>query len=176
VQSIGIQTSTIQTSRLITRQSVIVAPSTRYRFILLPPVLLRSYAVPKDDSTDTQITILVAAYETSVAPSYLGLGKGSGMVPLVNPIFSVFKEAERLWPARVREAVLISIGPGPAPPPSLRAQDHARVAEQQEIATCSDKLGQNFLQSHTSIATSSQYFRFNVDLVLPIELQEEEPH
>jgi hypothetical protein len=122
--------------------------------------MLKSYDLPQDDPAASRVGILEAVRATS-----------AGGIAFSNPISHIFEEAKILWPHLVGDAILVSIGPGKAPPPSLNYGDRVRVAELKAIATSSEKLNQDFLRHHSSMATSGRYFRFNVDH-LPLDSED----
>ena len=80
-----------------------------------------------------------------------------------NPIIHVFQEAQNLWQDRVENAILVSIGPGSVPSPSLKIAYRDIVSQLQAVATESERVAESFRRDHISMASSGQYYRFNLE-------------
>jgi predicted acylesterase/phospholipase RssA len=79
-----------------------------------------------------------------------------------NPIQLVYREAEDLWPSRIKDAVLVSIGTGSAPSPALEGSVIKIVQALKAIVIQTEATHQGFLHDHPRIIERNLFFRFNV--------------
>jgi predicted acylesterase/phospholipase RssA len=79
-----------------------------------------------------------------------------------NPIQLVYREAETLWPQRVREAVLISIGTGSAPSPALDRNLLSVVKVLKDIVVQTESTADDFFSDHLHMTDRDLLYIFNV--------------
>ncbi|KAL9115229.1 MAG: hypothetical protein Q9227_001023 [Pyrenula ochraceoflavens] len=133
--------------------------------------VLRSY--PNDDSVELlydSCTIWEACRATSAATSFfdpIAIGPydqsfADGAIMYNNPIQLVYREAEMLWPCRVQDAILISLGTGSAPSPALEGNIVKVVQALKDIVIQAESASDDFFSDHKRMADNEQLYRFNV--------------
>ncbi|EXV03237.1 ankyrin repeat protein [Metarhizium robertsii] len=129
-------------------------------------VLLRSYTSLDTEPLTSNIRVWEAA-RASIALPPLTFGDMKYKYPSSNnPVFTLFEEAWKLWPDRAVDAIIVSIGTGTAPPPSLDLGSRKPVRQLQTLAAASESISEEFRRTHIPMASSGRYFRFNADLPL----------
>jgi hypothetical protein len=79
-----------------------------------------------------------------------------------NPVELVHREASTIWPDRMDNATLISIGTGSAPRGAFRGNLKDIVHSMVEIATETEKTNTDFFWAHQAMLKQNRLFRFNV--------------
>jgi hypothetical protein len=133
-------------------------------------VLLRSYKkstqseLQFDECKIWEACLATSAMTTLFDPITIDRGDefADGAVRYNNPVQLVYREAGSVWPYRVPDAVLISIGSGSAPLPSFQDNVNTAVYALQAIVTDSEREAQDFSHSHPYMVDSDLLFRFNV--------------
>lgn len=85
-----------------------------------------------------------------------------GAVAYNNPIQLVYREAETLWPSKIREAMLISIGTGSAPSPALEGNLLSVVKVLKDIVMQTESTADDFFSDHLHMTNKELLYRFNV--------------
>lgn len=130
-----------------------------------------------------ECTIWEACRATSAASTFfepVTIGRGSvrfvdGRLRHNNPVTQVFNEATDIWPERIDTAVLLTIGTGQAPGPSISRDTNIRkiVNVLKEIVTDADNEGKRFAADHRILVDANQLYRFSVEYGLAdVKLQE----
>lgn len=131
---------------------------------------LRSYETKIYDAQYPVCKIWEACRATSAATTFFDpIEIGSKKVKYIdggiksnNPISMVHFEASIIWPNRINDALVISIGTGSAPGPKFEGNIISIIKALREIVTASDDAANAFEDSHESMARSDLYFRFTV--------------
>jgi patatin-like phospholipase/acyl hydrolase len=131
---------------------------------------LRSYETKIYDAQYPSCKIWEACRATSAATTFFDpIEIGSKRVKYIdggiksnNPISMVHFEASMIWPDRINDALVISIGTGSAPGPKFEGNIASIIKALREIVTASDDAANAFEDAHESMARSDLYFRFTV--------------
>jgi predicted acylesterase/phospholipase RssA len=79
-----------------------------------------------------------------------------------NPIQLVYREAQSIWPNRVADAVLVSIGTGSAPGKAFEGNIMKIVDAMRSAVTQTERTADDFFSDHGSMVDRDLLFRFNV--------------
>jgi len=85
-----------------------------------------------------------------------------GAVAYNNPVQLVYREAQHLWPEKIKDALLITIGTGSAPSPSFEGNAMKIVAAMKKIVTQTEKTNNDFAYDHSDMLDTDRLYRFNV--------------
>jgi predicted acylesterase/phospholipase RssA len=135
------------------------------------PSVLRSYDNPEAAELLYQTCkIWEACRATSAATTFFdpitigpdGQKFADGAIKNNNPVQIVYREAADLWPDQVNDAILISLGTGSAPGPSLEGNINKIIEALKQIATETEDTANDFFLDHLQMANAHRLFRFNV--------------
>lgn len=135
------------------------------------PALLRSYENPKmpgllyDESC-----IWEACRATSAAPTFfdpITIGSwnqrfADGAVGYNNPMNVVYREAGTIWPERIDDATLVSIGTGSAPGTAFEGNIRQIIDALSKIVTQTENVANDFFLDHRQMLLEDRLYRFNV--------------
>ena len=85
-----------------------------------------------------------------------------GAVAYNNPVRLVYREAQQVWPDRIKDALLITIGTGAAPGPEFEGNALEMIKVLKEIVTETDKTNNDFSHDHYEMLDADRLYRFNV--------------
>jgi len=85
-----------------------------------------------------------------------------GAVAYNNPIQLVYREAKYMWPERMKDALLISIGTGASPGPAFEGNAISIIKALRTIVTETEKTNNDFLHQHYDMLDAGCLYRFNV--------------
>ena len=133
--------------------------------------ILRSYEneeVP--DLLYDECKIWEASRATSAATAFfdpISIGPynqqfADGAVSYNNPIQLVYQEAQYVWPERVSNALILSVGTGSAPGPVFEGNLKDIVQAMKSIVTQTEKTAEDFFSDHQDMLKRNLLFRFNV--------------
>ena len=124
--------------------------------------------MPEDSYSDCytwEACRATSAATTFFDPITIGPMKQSfadGAVAYNNPVQHVYREAQQMWPDRMKDALLITIGTGAAPGPSFEGNAVKVVAAMKKIVTQTEKTNNDFAHDHSEMLDTGRLFRFNV--------------
>jgi predicted acylesterase/phospholipase RssA len=85
-----------------------------------------------------------------------------GAIAYNNPVRLVYREAQQLWPNRMNDALLVTIGTGAAPGPSLEGNLWKMIETMKKIVTETEKTNNDFFHDHSDMLDADRLYRFNV--------------
>ncbi|CZR69078.1 uncharacterized protein PAC_18979 [Phialocephala subalpina] len=133
--------------------------------------LFRTYSNPQmpeesyEDCNTWEACRATSAATTFFDPITVGPMKqtfADGAVAYNNPIQLVYREAKYMWPDRMKDALLISIGTGAAPGPALEGNAISIIKALKGIVTETEKTNNDFLHDHYEMLDAGCLYRFNV--------------
>lgn len=135
------------------------------------PAILRSYKTPQISQYHFErLKIWEAARATSAATTFFApieiddfrMRFVDGGLSTNNPIRVVYTEAQHLWPGRNEDFVLLSIGTGNSPSPTLKGGLRTVLKTLAALATETERTSDQFFDEHINMARAHRLFRFNV--------------
>ncbi|KAL9118731.1 MAG: hypothetical protein Q9187_004721 [Circinaria calcarea] len=132
--------------------------------------ILRSYENDEPELLYDECKIWEACRATSAATTFFdsikigpyGQEFVDGAVLYNNPIELVHREAASTWPNRISDAILISVGTGSAPGPTLDGNIKHIVEALAKIVTQTEQTADNFYHGHERMVAQNLLYRFNV--------------
>ena len=132
--------------------------------------LLRSYENDEPQLLYNECKIWEACRATSAATTFfdsIKIGRFGqefvdGAVLYNNPIQLVHREAASTWPDRIGDAILISVGTGSAPGPTLDGNIKHIVEAMTRIVTQTEQTADDFYHGHQRMVAQNLLYRFNV--------------
>ena len=132
--------------------------------------LLRSYETSYHDPLLGECKIWEACQATSAATTFfepIVLGPyeqvfADGAVLYNNSIQLVHREAAELWPDRIQDAVLLSIGTGSAPGLPYEGNILNMVEAMKDIVTQTERTANDFALGQSNMTSRGLLYRFNV--------------
>jgi patatin-like phospholipase/acyl hydrolase len=133
--------------------------------------ILRSYDHPEEpDPLYDSMKIWEACRATSAATTFFkpitigphGQKFADGGFGRNNPVEKVYEEARAIWPAQIKDALLISIGTGAAPGPTLKGNLKTIINAMKKIVAQTEVTADDFARSHDEMRNRDLLFRFTV--------------
>jgi predicted acylesterase/phospholipase RssA len=132
--------------------------------------ILRSYENDEPELLYDECTIWEACRATSAATTFFDPIKigpfdqefADGGVLYNNPVQLVYREASAMWPHRIGNTSLISIGTGSAPGGPFEGNIKKIVEAMKSIVTQTERTANDFFLAHQDMASENRLFRFNV--------------